>query len=400
MDFFRGVFESIGLPILVYESDGFSILYANESARSFFGLSSKEIEKLSIETLFSAKILKKEGVFTQEVVLGDNETKLVEATISHIDKKAKKASIIFRDITKEMHEKESILNENERYRLAIEGANDGLWDWNIDTGEAYHSNSFATMLGYNPEELKTTYLAWAENLHPDDKDAAIKRAKEYIEGKTKVYDSEFRLKKKNGEYIWIRGRGKLVKDKNTGTTRFVGSNQDITNKVELQKQLEKQNQLLEKIFNNSVVMIYVKNSSGEYLKVNKYFRKFFGLKDSDIQKGIKTKKLVELDEYEAILNTEAKVLHSKKPGTQKSVKINNKDGVTHYFNITKVLLNPEAPLEEREMLGIAVDVTEFVVMGSKLDALNKLLQKDIKKEKDGKDSALKEIKEKDILLLQ
>eukprot|EP01022_Parablepharisma_sp_SALTPOND_P026133 TRINITY_DN6209_c0_g2_i1.p1 TRINITY_DN6209_c0_g2~~TRINITY_DN6209_c0_g2_i1.p1 ORF type:complete len:1660 (-),score=180.87 TRINITY_DN6209_c0_g2_i1:216-4502(-) len=95
-----------------------------------------------------------------------------------------------------------------------------------------------------------------------------------------------------------------------------------------------------------------------------------------------------------------KVLHSKKPTTIRNQKIVNKDGAVHYLNLTKVLLNHELPLEQREILGIGVDVTEYVDMESRLGELNILLKNGMEKERDDKESAQAELKEKDALLLQ
>ncbi len=130
-----------------------------------------------------------------------------------------------------------IKDREERFRLAIEGSLDGLWDWNLRTDEAYHSDRFATMLGYKPDELPYTSTAWSDLLHPDDKEAALQSVEEYLARKVDKYESVFRMRAKDGTYRWIIGRGKALFDDNGTPLRFVGFNTDITELKEAEEKL-------------------------------------------------------------------------------------------------------------------------------------------------------------------
>ncbi len=145
--------------------------------------------------------------------------------------------LIFRDMTEEYRIKEELRNSEERFKLAVEGSRDGLWDWDLVSNKAYHSPQYARMLGYEPSELPYTSKAWSDLLHPEDIDKAMHDVKKYLEGTKPYYESTFRLRAKNGKYKWITGRGKALFNEKGKPIRFVGFNTDVTGQKENEKAL-------------------------------------------------------------------------------------------------------------------------------------------------------------------
>jgi len=135
---------------------------------------------------------------------------------------------------------ESKLKESEeRFSLAVESIQNGLWDWNIDTGYVYQSDYYALMLGFEPEELDNSVDAWMELLHPDDKDLVVNKNMDYLAGKTNEYEATYRMRDKNNQYRWIYSRGKALFDKKGKAYRFIGFNEDITEKKKQEQELIK-----------------------------------------------------------------------------------------------------------------------------------------------------------------
>ncbi|MEN8304261.1 MAG: EAL domain-containing protein [Campylobacterota bacterium] len=129
--------------------------------------------------------------------------------------------------------------EKERFQLAIDGTRDGMWDWNLKTDAVIHSDRFETMLGYNVGELPDTIEAWDKLLHPDDKKEAYKKVEEYLKSLgTKTYENTFRMKAKDGSWVWITGRGKAIFDSDGTPLRFVGFNTDVTTQINHAEELE------------------------------------------------------------------------------------------------------------------------------------------------------------------
>ena len=146
----------------------------------------------------------------------------------------------YTDIT-ERRRVEQALKENEkRLNLAMEATSDGLWDWNIPTGEAYFSPRYYTMLGYEPYEMPPSYDTWAKLLHPDDRERVIKDINEHIERKSEGFEVEFRLKTKSGGWRCMLGRGRVVeRDARGKPIRMVGTHMDLTERVRAQQERER-----------------------------------------------------------------------------------------------------------------------------------------------------------------
>ncbi|MBX3006770.1 MAG: PAS domain S-box protein [Melioribacteraceae bacterium] len=134
----------------------------------------------------------------------------------------------FQDITERIKSEEKLRESEDRWQFALEGANDGVWDWNILTNEIYYSKKWKEMLGYEDENIDPNLDSWKNLIHPKDFNETMSRAKEFIEGKLEVYRSEHRLKCKDGSYKWILDRGKVIKrDEKGNPLRAVGTHTDI-----------------------------------------------------------------------------------------------------------------------------------------------------------------------------
>ena len=125
----------------------------------------------------------------------------------------------------------------ERLNHAMAATHDGIWDWNLDTREAFINSAYATMLGYQPTELGTDiHHTWSELLHPDDRDTAFKRTRESLQHEGS-YEMEYRMRTRDGDYKWLLSRGKVVaRDAAGRPLRAVGTHTDLS----LHKQLEMQ----------------------------------------------------------------------------------------------------------------------------------------------------------------
>jgi PAS domain S-box-containing protein len=138
----------------------------------------------------------------------------------------------------EQRKAESALRENEeRLRLALSAANQGLYDVNVQTGETIVSPEYARMLGYEPEEFRENNAAWRDRMHPDDRLPVYRAYQDYIDGKRAVYRAEFRLRTKSGEWRWILSLGRLItRDESGKPLRLIGTHTDITERKRLEEE--------------------------------------------------------------------------------------------------------------------------------------------------------------------
>ncbi len=146
---------------------------------------------------------------------------------------------------------EELRSSRERFALAIEGSDSGLWDFDVANGATYLAPRWKTMLGYAPDELDNRYETWVSLLHPDDVERCLRYRANFLEHPTSLYESEHRLRQKDGTYRWVASRAKAQVDANGKVYRLTGSNTDIQARkeaeVSIQEALREKTILLQEI---------------------------------------------------------------------------------------------------------------------------------------------------------
>jgi PAS domain S-box-containing protein len=144
---------------------------------------------------------------------------------------------IWWDITDKRRADEELRKTRERYELVVLGSQDGLWDWDVKSGEIYFSPRYKNMLGYADHEMPDRIEGWREQIHPDDRQDALDALRSYFEGETPIYESEFRVRHRDGSYRWFRSRGAVLRDADGSPYRMAGSHEDITGRKRLEEEL-------------------------------------------------------------------------------------------------------------------------------------------------------------------
>jgi len=141
----------------------------------------------------------------------------------------------FVDLT-ELTQSATLLRENEeRLRLALNAANQGLYDLDLRTGEAIVSPEYARMLGYNPEEFRESNGAWRDRLHPEDAASTYRAYEDYVAGLQSEYRVEFRQRTRSGDWLWILSLGRIVAwDEHGNPTRMLGTHTDISDRKRIE----------------------------------------------------------------------------------------------------------------------------------------------------------------------
>ncbi|PKM12612.1 MAG: PAS domain S-box protein [Gammaproteobacteria bacterium HGW-Gammaproteobacteria-3] len=134
---------------------------------------------------------------------------------------------------------QELRNSEERWKFALEGAGDGVWDWNLKTDETLFSRRFNNIIGYADGEFPNNGGAWFEALHPDDKDRTVSALQEYLAGKKPNYTVEFRMRCKDGAWKWLLSRGMLVsRDAEDKPLRMIGTHTDISERKQNELELK------------------------------------------------------------------------------------------------------------------------------------------------------------------
>ena len=141
------------------------------------------------------------------------------------------------EITERRANSEALRESEERYALALRGANDGIFDWNLRTGEIYFSERWKQMLGCGNAEVKACPREWFERVHQDDLAALQAAIASHWDGSTEHFEIEHRMRHADGGWRWMLSRGIAIRHPNGKATRMAGSMTDVTQRKEVEEQL-------------------------------------------------------------------------------------------------------------------------------------------------------------------
>jgi PAS domain S-box-containing protein len=154
---------------------------------------------------------------------------------------------------------DELKKSREQYMLAVEGSQDGIWDWDLRANQIFLSPRWKKMLGFEDHEIINSLDTFETLLHPRDRDRVMKFLGDYLKGLEMNYQLEFRLRHKNGSHVWIACRGEALRDENGIPFRMAGSHRDITERKMAEKIMVRVNEILNK---SPVVIFRCKNVKG------------------------------------------------------------------------------------------------------------------------------------------
>jgi PAS domain S-box-containing protein len=186
------------------------------------------------------------------------------------------------DITAKKNAEESLKIAEERWQFALEGAGDGVWEYNFQTGEIFYSGGYKRILGFEEDEFKNDPDEWLGRIHPDDLAIIQKMDNEYQQGRINHHEREYRIKNKYGEYLWILDRGMVISRTVDGKPlRIIGTNTDITQRKLVAITLEQNEKQFRSLSENmpGVVYEYIFRPDGShgFKFISHTIENFFGL---------------------------------------------------------------------------------------------------------------------------
>ena len=171
----------------------------------------------------------------------------------------------------------------ERMELALAGAELGLWDWTVAGAEVIFNERWFTMLGYGAGEFEASFDTWRLLLHPQDAQRAQGVIDTHLRGETPAYEFEHRLRHKDGRWIWILSRGKVVQRDAAGAPlRMVGTHMDITARKAADAALSESNAFAQQVIDNLPHGFAVRDAELRYLRFNLALTALTGLPQSAV----------------------------------------------------------------------------------------------------------------------
>jgi PAS domain S-box-containing protein len=137
--------------------------------------------------------------------------------------------LLSRDVTDRKSAQEALRESESRWRFALEGTGDALWDWDIAGGKMFYSELWKEMLGFASDEIGTDPQEWERHIHPDDREQVLAGLQAHLRGEASQFNCEYRVRRKDGGISWVLGRGLVVRrDAAEQPLRMIGTNSDIT----------------------------------------------------------------------------------------------------------------------------------------------------------------------------
>jgi PAS domain S-box-containing protein len=219
----------------------------------------------------------------------------------------------------------------ERLRLAFEGAKEGVWDWNVETGDVVYSPRWKEMLGYAEDEIEPHLRAWKKLLHPDDKPIADALHAGVMRNQ-QPYEGEFRLRHKDGHYITVLTRGFPVRRGGDGpVVRIVGTHLDITERKRTEQALRESEERLRLAFAGAQEGVWDWNLETNAVVYSSRWKQMLGYADDEIEPHVSAwERLVHPDDRARAAAADEKIARGE-PTYEAEFRLRHKDG--HYVHV-------------------------------------------------------------------
>jgi PAS domain S-box-containing protein len=191
------------------------------------------------------------------------------------------------DITDRKRSETQLMESEQRLRLSMEAAKQGLYDLNIQTGEAIVNEQYALMLGYDPRDFRESNKFWLERMHPDDMQAAKLAYAAYTSGTTPEYRIEFRQRTRTGDWKWILSIGKILEyDEQGNALRLLGTHTDITSLKNAKEELIRTQKRFQNLVENISGVYWVNDLEEQRtLYISPSYETVWGRKCEDLYKN-------------------------------------------------------------------------------------------------------------------
>lgn len=271
-------------------------------------------------------------LFDVQLIRPDGELVDVSMRGARLDDTGGTVLLILRDITDRRVAERALRQNEERLSLALAGALEGVWDWNLETNAVVYSPRWAEMLGYTPDEIESNISAWERLVHPDDRSKADRANETVARGERTTYEAEFRLQHKDGHYVHVLSRGLPVRREPGGpVVRIVGTHLDLTKRREAEAALRENEERLKLAFAGAQEGVWDWNLETGDVVYSSRWKEMLGYADDEIEPHVRAwERLLHPDDVEQARRLNESVRNGGRT-YEGEFRLRHKDG--HYVEV-------------------------------------------------------------------
>lgn len=293
---YKMLFENNPLPCWIYDFATRRFLEVNEAATRYYGYTKEEFLQLSVFDLqveenladlqdrFATKKIKRIHFLNNwQHRLKDGRTIFVDLRSSAILYRGIKARLVVaQDVTRRVVTESELRNSNERFKLAAKASSEALWEWNIQTHDAYISPIYTEIFGWEADEFRK-FDEWPDYIHPDDEDETVTGYAAAIENPAiEKWEKEYRYLKSDGSYAFVHDKAVIVRDEQGKAVKVVGALQNISEQKEIAEELIKSNERFLLASRAASDAIYDWNISSNELQWGEGMQTLFGFHPHEV----------------------------------------------------------------------------------------------------------------------
>jgi PAS domain S-box-containing protein len=277
------------------------------------------------------------------------------------------------NITNLKEKEAALIRSEQRWKFALDGARDGVWEYNFQTKESYFSPLYKAMLGFSEDEFSNREYEWKTRVHPDDFYKISDIDTLYETGAIENHSVEYRLRNKIGEYLWILDRGMVLERTQDGRPwKLIGTHTNITERKKAEEQLKKSEQRFSSFMANTPTITWIIDEYTIFRFLNASYLRSFNLTEKAAGKSIYEVFPAEMSDR--FIETNKKVWETNS-AVELMEEVVGPDGVKRNYQIFKFPLDPENGV--RLLGGVALDITKRLELEKQLAAEEAQKKRDV-----------------------
>lgn len=265
---------------------------------------------------------------------------------------------------------QELVETRNRYKNVIEGTDAGIWEWNVQTGETIFNERWAEIVGYTLEELAPIDInTWMKLAHPKDLEESNKNLTDCFEKRSEFYEAEVRMKHKDGYWVWVHDKGKVISWTEDGKPLMMfGTHQDISQRKYAESQLKIREEAFREMFEQASIGMTIVSLQGEFNQVNPALCKILGYDEKELLQ-LSFQEITHPEDLNKDIELLQETIEGKRNSYQMEKRYFHKDGRT-----IQVILSVSAVYDRNEQvahfISQIVDVTQLKAFKEELKQIN------------------------------